>query len=476
MLQYIQRVRFRSFQALKKMNLLRENFFTNITHEFRTPLTLILGLSREIASDAKSKEATVQKAQAIEHQGKNLLTFINQLLDISKVKSAVGDPDWRKGDLSAYLTMIIESYRDYARSKDIELQFNSTGSVEANFVPDYINKIMNNLLSNAFKFTPQYGKITVSLTTENNLFTIKISDTGKGISQEALSHLFELFYQEENNTGQIGSGIGLSLVKQIVDALQGKIDVSSTEGKGTTFSVELPLLQNKATKAVQDNEQANTPLLPSATTELHDSDTTDEDAERVLIIEDNPEVARYISSQLPEDYAVFYAQNGKEGLEKAEDIMPDIIITDLMMPVMNGLEVCRSVRNNEILSHIPIIVITAKITENDRIKGLEAGADAYLTKPFNSDELQMRVTKLLEQRRSLRQKYLMGTAFNNSNTNEELETNETDQLFLIKLVDYIYLLLDRGNEIDITQISSKMCMSTRQLHRKIKLRDRKSVV
>lgn len=465
MLQYIQRVRARSFQALKKMNQLRENFFTNITHEFRTPLTLILGLSREIATNPKTDKNTLQKVEAIEKQGKNLLTFINQLLDISKIKSAVGDPDWRKGDLSAYLTMIVESYRDYAHSKDIELQFNSVGSVETNFVPNYINKIMNNLLSNAFKFTPQYGKITVSLTTENKQLHIKVSDTGKGIAQEALPHLFELFYQEENNTAQIGSGIGLSLVKQIVDALQGSIEVSSTEGKGTTFNIVLPLLQNKTTKAVQNNEQANTPLLPSATTQLHDSNYSDDDTERVLIIEDNPEIAHYISSQLSKKYAVFYAQNGKEGLTKAENIMPDLIITDLMMPVMNGLDVCKEVRKNEILSHIPIIIITAKITENDRIKGLEAGADAYLTKPFNSDELQMRVTKLLEQRRALRQKYLLG---NNANTpNEENTTNQTDQLFLIKLVDYIYLLLDKGDELDVEEIASKMCMSTRQLHRKI---------
>lgn len=465
MLQYVQRVRARSFQALKKMNDLRENFFTNITHEFRTPLTVILGLSHEIATDPKTGKNTLQKAQAIEHQGKNLLSFINQLLDISKVKTAVGDPDWRKGDLSAYLTMIVESYRDYAHSKEIELQFNSEGAVEADFVPDYINKIMNNLLSNAFKFTPQYGKIVISLTSENNQFTIKVSDTGKGISKEALTHLFELFYQEENNVGQIGSGIGLSLVKQIVEALQGTIEVTSTEGKGTTFTVVLPLLHNKAIQtSVQDDEQENIPLLPQQTTELHDSDTSDDNAERILIIEDNPDVALYIASQLPKEYAVFYAQNGKEGLEKAEDMMPDLIITDLMMPDLDGLGVCKAVRNNEILSHIPIIVITAKVTETDRIKGLEAGADAYLAKPFNTDELQMRVTKLLEQRRALRQKYLLGTVETDTS---DTQTNDTDQLFLLKMVDYIYLLLDKGDEVDIPQIASKMCMSTRQLYRKI---------
>lgn len=408
LLNYIQRIRARNYKNMKKMNEIRENFFTNITHEFRTPLTVILGLSKDICTNELPLDRIREKALVIERQGKNLLTFINQLLDISKVKSSVGDPDWRHGNMTAYLTMIIESYRDYAAERKVELQFISKKVGEMDFVPDYINKIMNNILSNAFKFTPSYGTITVSVWQEGQELKIDISDTGCGIAPEALPHLFELFYQAEGGTKVIGSGIGLTLVKQIIDFLNGTISVESTLGRGTTFHLSLPIRQGeKLHTAITLLEEANTPMLPKEEKALEDSQVTEEedDSLRILIIEDNSDVANYIGDQLSKTYAIFYAKNGKEGLEKAQELVPDVIITDLMMPEMDGLEVCRRVRANEIISHIPIIIITAKITETDRVKGLEAGADAYLAKPFNSEELLMRVEKLLEQRRLLRKKY-----------------------------------------------------------------------
>jgi DNA-binding response regulator/sensor histidine kinase len=483
MLNYVQRIRARNYLALKKMNLLRENFFTNITHEFRTPLTVILGLSHDIANNPETDQTTKEKANNIQKQGKNLLQFVNQLLDISKIKSAVGDPDWRKGDISAYIAMIVESYRDYAQSKQIHLQFVSHNHIFTAFVPDYINKIMNNLLSNAFKFTPQYGSVTVTIKQQNNNIQLEVTDTGAGISQAHLPHLFEIFYQAGNNSNTIGSGVGLSLVKQIVDAIEGTITVKSTEGKGTSFLITFPTKEAKASLAQLNDISENTPILPQEKTELKDSPTDNDNLQRILIIEDNTDVAAYIASQLGNNYAIYYAINGVKGLEKAKELVPDLIITDLMMPEMNGLEVCKKVRKNEIISHIPIIVITAKVTEEERVEGFKAGADAYLAKPFNSQELQMLVEKLLEQRQNLRQKYLQWAIESTAETAHKAtdetqsdtsatnivsqEQQRADQQFLAKMVDYIYLMLDKDVEIDVPVMAEKMCMSTRQFYRKI---------
>ena len=199
---YTIRTRQRNHMALKKLSAMRETFFTNITHEFRTPLTVILGLSHDLQT---VDELDVRdKAEAIERQGRALLDLINQLLDISKVKSAVGKADWRHGNITAYLTMIVESYKDFAQSHNIQLQYLSKGDVEMDFVPDYINKVMNNLLSNAFKFTPEYGKIDIATWQENNHLHINVSDTGEGMDQETIAHVFEPFYQAENDTRHMG--------------------------------------------------------------------------------------------------------------------------------------------------------------------------------------------------------------------------------------------------------------------------------
>ena len=460
---YIRRIRIRSYRALKQMSSMRENFFTNITHEFRTPLTVILGMSRALADAEDSTEATREKAQVIERQGNGLLVLVNQLLDISKMKSAVGDPDWRYGNIVAWLEMMIESYREYARSRNVVLQFVSAGAVEMDFVPDYINKVMNNLLSNAFKFTPEYGRVDVSVKRSGDQLLIDVTDTGRGIGPESIAHVFEPFYQEESELATTGTGVGLALVKQIIDAMNGTIQVESRLGKGTTFHVSLPI-QHSGKRYAPAPEGANIAIQPAETTMPTDSDVADDDIKRLLVIEDNGDVAAYIGSQLTDRYAVFYASNGLQGLEKAKELVPDLIITDLMMPGMDGLELCRQVRSSEIIDHIPIIVITAKISEADRVKGLENGADAYLSKPFNSDELRMRVEKLLEQRRLLREKY---SQMVEEKEEESTPQSDAERRFLTKVTDSIYFLLNNRKEVDVEIVASRMCMSSRQFHRKI---------
>ena len=457
---YTNRLRRRNHLALKRLAAVRENFFTNLTHEFRTPLTVILGLSRDL--QAAESEEVKDRAQTIERQGKGLLTLINQLLDISKIKSAVGNADWRNGNITAHLTMIVEAWRDYARSRGIDLQLFAKEKVEMDFVPDYVNKVMNNLLSNAFKFTPEYGKVSVMMQREGDRLHIDVEDTGEGMDKEALAHVFEPFYQAESDVKNIGTGVGLALVKQIMDAVEGSITVESTVGRGTAFHISVPI-RDAVKHKMAEVAIENAPLPPENEPALADSEGGD-DRCRLLVIEDNRDIAAYIGSQFSGRYAV----NGKEGLEKELDLVPDLIITDLMMPGMDGLEVCRQVRANDIINHIPIIVVTAKITEEERIKGLEAGADAYLAKPFNADELRTMVEKLLDSRRRLRDKYSqMIAARQGDEAQKAMQENVASMRFLAKVSDVIYLQLNRGKEIEVSQIASAMCMSDRQFYRKM---------
>lgn len=462
---YTSRARSRHNRLMKKMSQMRERFFTNITHEFRTPLTLIIGLSDDLANDEECSASTKKKALTIRRQGNNLLHLINQLLDVAKIKSETGNANWRNGDVTAYLQMIVDGYNDYARSRNIDLHFIAKDTVVMDFVPDYVNKIMNNLLSNSMKFTPEYGKVGVTLWREGTSLRIDVVDNGKGMDKETTAHIFEPFYQAETDTQNIGTGIGLALVKQLVDKLEGTISAESRTGRGTLFQIALPIHQNIRQK--EERQPDTAPVVPpQPQTVTTDSGTAGNEC-RILIIEDNPDVAAYISSRLAGQYAIFYAANGREGLEKSQSLVPDLIITDLMMPETDGLEVCRQVRANEVTNHIPIIVITAKITEEERLKGLEAGADAYLTKPFNAEELRIRVSKLLESRRLLQKKYSQLMSQDKDNADDSEQPCEADLRFLIKVSDIVFTQLNGNHETSVPLIASMMCMSNSQFYRKM---------
>ena len=456
---YIQRLRARTHRTLRKMSSMRENFFTNVTHEFRTPLTVILGLSHDLQQRDPEPHEVKEKLSVIERQGKNLLALINQLLDISRIKSAVGDSDWRSGDITTQIQMLVETYRDYAESRRIDLQYYAREAIEMDFVPDYLEKVLNNLLSNALKFTPEGGRISVKTWREEEQMFLEVADTGEGIPPEAVPHIFEPFYKAESNLRGMSSGVGLALVKQIIDAISGDIQVISTVGVGTTFMIRIPV-RHEGVPTFTPPPTATVPLKPEAPLE----DQTENNDCRLLIIEDNQDIARYIGTLLSDRYAVYYAPNGKEGLERALDLVPDLIITDLMMPEMDGLEVCQSVRGNEIIDHIPIIVVTAKISEEERIRGIKAGADAYLTKPFNSDELRALVELLLERHRRLQHKSEEITS-----TSDETDVphfTEAEQRFLDRTVDLIALSLGK-RKIEVNALAEGLCMSPRQLHRKL---------
>lgn len=464
---YIQRIQRRNHKELKKMSSMRETFFTNITHEFRTPLTLILGLSQDLQQE--ESEQIRERAESIERQGQGLLTLINQLLDISKIKSSVGDPRTCRGNVTAHIAMIVDSYRDYAYSRDIALTYLPQDQVEMSFVPDYVNKVFNNLLSNAFKFTPPHGKITITLWRVDDFLYIDFADTGHGMDRETIEHAFDPFYQAEGNSKHIGTGIGLALVQQIVHTAKGQISIESKIGEGTTFHIIVPIINDLTAPHQSLSATTNVPIYPHIEADLQDSECEQDEPCRLLVIEDNHDIASYIGSQFEDHYSVSYATNGEEGFRRAVELVPDIIITDLMMPELNGIDLCRQIRSNEVVSHIPIIVLTAKVSEEERLKGLEAGADAYLTKPFNTTELRIQVERLLDSRKTLRQRFAQIVL--KKQEKDESETNdleEDDITFLTKVSAIVDQQIIQNKNTNVEEIAASLYMSSRQLHRKIR--------
>ncbi len=469
---YAFRMKSRSQRVMRHMENVRNSFFTNITHEFRTPLTVILGLSEQLQKGKLTQEEQKQGLATIVRQGKSLLELVNQLLDISKIKSELGPPEWRNGDSVAYMRMVMENYRAYSRQKQIELRFIPAETViMMDFVPEYFCKITRNLLSNAFKYTPKGGSILVTMKQKEERLMLCVTDSGMGISKEDIPNIFNPFYQGVNSKEGLSTGIGLPLVRQIVESMGGDINVESMPGKGTTFTVSLPLKHGstawKAWTTEELSEEKGCMAECFDTNNFSDIQATSETSESplVLIVEDNEDISYYIGRLLKEKYRLLYARDGEEGLEKANEFIPDLIITDLMMPQKDGYELCREVRKSEQLNHIPIIIVTAKNNDSDRIEGLDAGADAYLLKPFNPDELHIHVQHLLKQRRMLREKYSRAT---NECEKQAVELSLNDKNFLMRLNDVIYSMLS-NHDLSSDIVADRMCMSLSQLNRKVKI-------
>lgn len=439
---YVQRMRHHSMEMMREASRLREDFFTNITHEFRTPLTVILGLSRKIRENTEVPQSVSDKASTIERQGNRLLTLVTQLLDISKVKSVIGEPNWQHGNICAQVAMLLETYIDYAANRGVTLKYHYDKAIEMDFVPDYVNKVMSNLVSNALKFTPNGGTISVNLYQRGDRLHIDVSDTGHGISSDKLAHIFEPFYTTGDMGEAKGTGIGLALTQEIISHLNGTISAESQVGKGTTFHIVMPI-QNRSADPVTETEIGNSgkPII--------------------VVAEDNADVADLLCTQLEPFYEVVAARDGVEALKRAGEIIPDLVITDVMMPNMDGMALARAIRANDLTAHIPIIMVTARVTEQDRIEGIKAGADAYLVKPFNTEELLTRVAKLLEQRIMLRDKYAQ-TITQAPVTDETIEDH-----FLARVEQVIVAHINKGEDITVTMVADDLNITARQLHRKV---------
>ena len=456
---------------LKELNEFKARFYTNITHEFRTPLTVIMGMSENIKGHSQEKEL-------INRNSANLLRLINQLLDLSKLESGSLTLHPVHQDVIVYLQYLTESFYSTASQKNIRLVFHSEEKeVSMDYDESVIQQIVYNLLSNALKFTPEGGRIIFHASKIEQegqpLLILKVKDTGHGISPEYIDHIFDRFYQVNNADSRQaeGTGIGLALTKELVELMNGGIEVESEKGVGTEFTLYLPIEAKIAAASPQPVKTTSLSPIEETLDLATSSELQDEASEAVtsglpelLIIEDNQDIITYIKTILQGQYLFHTAKNGALGIEQALEIIPDIIISDVMMPEKNGYEVCETLKQDVRTSHVPIILLTAKSTQEDKLQGLKYGADAYLIKPFDKQELMVRLEKLVEVRQQLQKRYA-----NVSAIREEVQqaSSSREDVFLQKLQKYIHDNLSDA-EFGVPQLAEAALLSQMQLYRKLK--------
>lgn len=462
----------RETQRLKALEEMKSNFFNNITHEFRTPLSLILEPARRIR--AKTEDAEVMgNAQRIETNSLRLLEMVNQLLDLAKIESGSMPVDVRRGDLSDMVRGVFHSFLPLAEQRGIRLSLAIMDDIQHfSFDHKKTELIVNNLISNALKFTPPDGFVQVILrrSAEDGGADIRVGDSGSGIPLAEQARIFERFYQVAGTAskGVQGSGIGLALSKELAELLGGSLRVKSEPGKGSVFTLHLPALEAQVVRTDATEDAENIQELPARALNLLEG----QDKPMVLLVEDNAELRQFVKQCIADQWQVVEASNGEEGIEKARALIPDLIISDVMMPYKDGYEVCDALKNDELTSHVPIIMLTAKSNVESRIKGLRTGADDYLTKPFSTEELLVRMENLVSSRRHLRMKFSVvadadgGLAPVSENIPAE-SVSALDREFIQRFVDLVEQNLSDEN-ISVEDFAKKMHISRVQLHRKLK--------
>ena len=408
-------------EKIRELDGLKTRFFTNISHEFRTPLSLILGplqKAEESVPVSELENADNQipvKAGYIQLMKRNALRLkqlIDQILDISKIESDKMPLRLEKGGIIKFIRSRVSEFEDISAGKQIHLVANYPPEIpQAAFDPDKLEKVLVNLLSNALKFTPAFGEIHVQVESVDPFLKIKVTDTGPGMTRTEADRIFDRFYQADNAQMQ-GTGIGMALVKELVELHQGRISVESQVGEGTTFSMLLCIDPNRFSPA--DFSKGGQLLVDPPTgfesisksvPEFEPTSSLDIIKNLVLVVEDNLDLQSYIKEILSEEHQVITANNGLEGKELAMQKIPDLIVSDVMMPKMSGMELSDFLKKEEKTSHIPLILLTAKAERKDKLDGLMTGADDYLTKPFDAKELQVKVSNLIHLREKLKEKY-----------------------------------------------------------------------
>lgn len=459
----------RETERLKELNDAKSRFYTNITHEFRTPLTVIMGMTDLIRDDPGRWLAP--GAEKIQKNASVLLNHINQLLDLAKLESGMMPVKMICADIISYIRYIIGLYETNAQNKAIELEYRpGIEDTMMDFDPDKLTMIVSNLLLNAIKFTPEGGKVLVTTRIQgNNKFTILVRDTGPGIPKEKINRIFDRFYRVEEgpNSYHPGTGLGLSLVKELVKLLGGEIDVESDKGKGSAFNITLPITRQQPHTSLKEYDLCQEPVshdyLIQQAAFLPGSEQIDDSKPLLLVVEDNMDVNQYLHSLLERDYHILFATDGTEGLEKALQHIPDIILSDIMMKGMDGISMLDRLKNDLRTSHIPIIMLTAKADIRSRIEGLERGADAYITKPFRQDELRTQMVSLLESRKALKERY--SHMHDLDLFNDEKFIHEDGFMDKIRQITLNHL---QDESFGIKTLCEEIAMSRTQLYRKFK--------
>ncbi len=458
-------------EKLRKIDEAKTRLFTNISHEFRTPLTVIQGMAEQIE---KHPEQWLKSGpQKIVNQSRILLRLVNQMLNIAKIEADEMPLNLIQGDISSFVRYLAEPFQSLAESRQIQLRISDEQKpVFTDYDPEKLMHVVINLLSNALKFTPPGGRVFLAVEKETRekreVVQIVVGDTGKGIPEESKEKIFERFYQVPDQSDQTaGTGLGLALASELVKLMKGEMRIKSEEGKGTQFTVSLPLtraadLNNDYGISAINPESIDAGISkPSVFPDHKSSPRKQVKSPLILLVEDNSDVVEYLLAILEKHYEIEWATNGKTGLEKARELIPDIIVSDVMMPQMDGFEMLKNLRADIRTDHIPVVILTARGDFDSKITGLEIGADHYLVKPFSEKELLLKLNNLLELRRKM-QRQLGKLPF--------IEPNEKTQykpqtLFMKRLNSLI------GNELHnedfgITEICRSMNMSRAQLYRK----------
>ena len=456
---------------LEEMNALRSRFFANISHEFRTPLTLITGPIQQLIERTNS-ENDRHLLRVVQRSAARLMKLINQLLDLSKMEAGQLTLEANLQDIIPPLKGWTMAFQTLAEEKDIQLRFHTESeSCYIYFESEKIEQAFTNLLSNAFKFTPSHGRIDVIITplkkANQDFLSIAVRDSGLGIPKEAQGHIFDRFYQAHTYEEGSGTGIGLSLAQDFVKLHHGILEVDSIPDMGSTFTMLLPLGRDHLTDqevnliATPVTVPGQEPKSAEAATQWTPNDQADQ--LKLLIVEDNRDLRQYLQTILGDTYGLIEAADGSVGVEIAQKEVPDIILSDVMMPKLNGIELCKALKENIKTSHIPIVLLTAKSKEEDRLLALENLADAYLTKPFNAKELLAVLQNLVANRQKLQQKFQMQMQLRP----EKVDVNSVDQQFLSALTSQLEDHID-DDLFGVEQLASALKMSRSQLHRKLK--------
>ncbi|QIE58884.1 response regulator [Rasiella rasia] len=452
---------------LKEVDTIKSNFFTNISHEFRTPLTLISGPIEKQLENSKLANEDRKDLEMVQRNSKRLLDLVDQLLDLSKLESGNLKLRIKEGSVSMLLKSLAGAFQYKAEKRDINYHVDIEEIKDSWFDADAIEKIVVNLLTNAFKYTPKYGNIKFSSSVKNEMLEIVIENDGEIMTTKNIEAVFNRFYQADDSAD--GVGVGLALVKELVTLYEGTIHVENTTNESVLFNIRLPIKKHQFSDQDIVYETNKTDSLTEATPSqlTYENEEQifqiDADAPILLVVEDNEDIRTFIKTAFEREYQVMEAENGAEGIELALASIPDMIISDIMMPEVNGLELCERLKNDERTSHIPIILLTAKVEEHAQYEGLDLGADDYVLKPFKTKFLETRVKNLVLSRKLLRDRYSQEVVLKP----KDISISRIDEKFVQKVQAILDVHLT-DSEFSIEEFSKLLNMSRMQMHRKIK--------